>query len=436
MMAESKSKAIGIIGCIVFAAIFGLISVAYDYCEYAILLDMFAWMLVLGGLFYSRMRQALRAENTLTFWTGFLFVIGISAVIITWAPWSLDALWENRGNTTPSGLIFLSGLCTFGMFFFSTVGLLFPLRWSGLISFRKKASRLFLAGLLLIAGVLVSMLLSEIIIWAMGVQGSIRVVSIWLTETVTCLSLFLVWYFILAKKWFDADLVVGGRVAGSASRNSPAAVILLMFPLAYSIILLAVSYANHAFFEESFAQSLLMLLFALGPWIIIFYAFFSLTKDHLSRSRRSVFVMSLLMGLCAWSRGGTGFIWGFPVGLSSLLNPLSVLYFWANLASDFLGLLVCSLGMLLAVCWLKELDWKKALSKKSGSLCGLSLFLTGFLATTETVIAKIPLEDYFLSMQLFVFPTLVVICFIFFHVYYRTLSDITQISYSEKLPDA
>lgn len=426
MVVEVKHKTAKIFICVLLAALFGLISVAYDYSEYAIFFDIVAWALVLGVVFYLWAKKVFTKKGNLAFRVGALFTIGISVSIIVWAPWSLDFLWDNRGNATPSGIFFLSGVCTFGMFFFSTLGLMFPLVWSGLVSFHKKGSRLSLMLLLLIVATFVSALINRGVIGVLGIQGDVITLTVWLTETVVYLSLFLVWYFVFSRKWFDVDYAPNRSFMPSDSKKPLSAIVLLFFPLVYSAILLFASYADDVFFEGSMYHSLFALLVAIGPWIIAFYIFFRLEKESFSKSKGSIFVASLIISLVAWSRGGVGFIWGFPVQLSMWVDPLSSLYFLLSSLSDFLALLVCSFCMLFVACWLKSFNWRQFLSRKAGSLCALSLLLTVFLKTADTIVVKLPIENYFLSMQLFVLPSIVAICFVLFHVYFRTLGSETE----------
>lgn len=413
MTLASKMHMMGIAGCVLLAAIFGAIAVAYNYFDYTIFFDIVAWALFLGVVLLFQMRKAPEIKRNVTFWVGLFFVVGIAATITTWAPWAFDSLWENKGNLTPSSSWIVSGICTFGVLLMSTLGFLFPLRWNNLITFRKKFPLLFLMCLLLVAAAIISTFCCWLIVQVASIQVNNMSLILWATNTIVCLPLFLVWYLVIVKKWFDADKETISSAVSVTSEKDFAAVILLVFPLIFTGILVVTG-----FFDGVFG-----LVIPLICWFFCFCIFLFLRKedrDYYRWTKGTLLLLSMVMAVLAWTRGGIGLLWGYPGNLANVIEASFFSYEIAEFLALLTSLLLYTLVSLVVSCRLKSVDLKGQIKERAGVLCLQAFLLTLFLLAANEVITKVYLGGSAFMWGLHQLPWAVVYVFIFFSVYVYT----------------
>lgn len=424
MTLASKMHMIGITGCILLASIVGAIAVAHNYFDNSIFFDIAVWALFLGAILLFKMRTIPEVKKSSTFWVGLFFVVGIAATIITWAPWAFDYLWENKGNVALGGSWIASGVCTFGIFLVSTLGFLFPLRWSNLISFRKKFSLLFLMCLLMLAAASISTLCCWLIVRVTSTWINNTPLILWITNTIVCFSLFLVWYLVIIKKWFDVDKETVSSAASATSEKDFAAVVLLAFPLMFTGLLVVISYCDENYWKGSFFEGAFGLVVPLICWLLCFYLFLFLRRGdrndyHWTRS--TMLLLSMVMAVFAWTRGGIGFLWGYPGNLADVVEASFFPYEIAEFLVLLISLLLYTLVSLVVVCRLKSVDLKSQIKKRAGGICFQAFLLALFLLAANEVTMKIYIEGFAFMWGLQQLPWAVVYVFIFFSIYMHTL---------------
>lgn len=416
-----ENNRVRLLFCILLAAALGFISVVYNHFEYTIFFDIVLWILVFGAVPLFRIWNIPKIKRNLNFWVGLFFTVMIASVITVWAPWAFDFFWESNRGVTSGTLWLVSGISTFGMFLFSTLGFLFPLRWSGLITFKRKSFFLILLCFLLAAASAIATFFCWLVVLKVNSTTSNPSWVLWLTEAIVCLSLLLVWFLVLDKGFFDVD---GGKVdfVSASSEKDLSAIVLFLFPLVLTGIIAAAGYCNDNFLNGIFSESIFDLVIFSLSWFFCFYIFLSHNKDRRNYrwTQSSILISSLVMALLAWTRGGIGLLWEGLGNLSAFVQMPS----FFSAATDFLVVLISlvfyTFVSLLVSCRLKHLNWKDEAKGRIGILCIQAFCLTLFLFAANEIVTRMYIESFYLSWALYRLPWALIYVFIFFSTYTHT----------------